>query len=226
MHNQQVPEDKYYHVYNRGVEKRDVFLNNSDYHRFLYLLFACNDTAQLLNSQFHYRGPTSIVNKERDQLVDIICFCLMPNHYHLILKPRKENGMPLFMQKIGTGYTMYFNTKRQRSGVLFQGGYKSILIDNEGYLSHLTRYIHLNPAELIEPKWKKVGILKAKETHKFVKEYKWSSYRDYLNTPHFPHLLNVELIKELFLPKQEYESFVHEWLVDNINLLGRYTLED
>lgn len=227
MKREQASEEKFCHVYNRGVEKRDIFLDQSDYYRFLYLLFGCNDTAPLLNSQFYYRGPTSIVrNMERDRLVDIVCFCLMPNHYHLLLLERKKNGIPLFMQKLGTGYTMYFNTKRKRSGVLFQGGYKSILIDSEEYLTHLTRYIHLNPAELVEPKWKEVGIHKAKETYRFVKAYKWSSYQDYLGVPRFSHILSRKIIKDFFLPPKEYETFVHEWIAEHINLLGRYIIED
>lgn len=218
-------EEQYSHIYNRGVEKRDIFLDHSDYNRFLYLLFACNDTAPLVNSQFHYRGPTSIVKKKRDLLVDIICFCLMPNHYHLLLRPRKENGIPLFIQKIATGYTMYFNVKRNRSGVLFQGGYKSIQIEDESYLTHLTRYIHLNPAELAEPGWKKFGVRKPKETYEVVKNYQWSSYKDYLGTPRFSPLLNHKIIRTLFLPPKEYESFVQEWVAESVNLLGHYTLE-
>lgn len=220
-------DGEYYHVYNRGVDKRNIFNEPRDYQRFLYHLLACNDTQPLLNSQFHYRGSASIVSrKEKEPLVDIICFCLMPNHYHLLLKQRGENGIPLFMQKVGTGCTMYFNTKYDRSGVLFQGAFKSIHIDKEGYLAHLTRYIHLNPADLHEPQWKTVGIRKEKETFAFIYKYPWSSYKDYLENGHLSSILNVKLIKELFLPPKQYELFVKERMASHANLLTGYTFED
>ena len=155
-------EDEYYHVYNRGTDKRTIFLEEREYERFLYLLYACNDVNPLLNSQFYYRGFASIVTQidTREKLVNILCFCLMPNHYHLLLQQRVKEGISRFMQKLGTGYTMYFNTKHKRNGVLFQGVFKGIHVEDERYLTHLTRYIHLNPLELKKPDWKKIGVKK------------------------------------------------------------------
>ena len=219
---------EYYHIYNRGVDKRTIFLDRRDFERFLYLLFACNDTEPLLNSQFYYRGFASIEKypRKRTQLVDILCFCLMPNHFHLILRQRVDSGISLFMQKLGTGYTMYFNIKYKRSGVLFQGVFKAIHIDREEYLTHLTRYIHLNPAELREPQWKKQNIRNRKTILEFVKKYPWSSYQYYLERKRFAPLLATGLIKELFLPPQEYEKFVSEWVPEHADLLSGYIIED
>ena len=228
MRKLQFTKGEFYHIYNRGTEKRIVFSNKNDYYRFLYLLFACNDTAPLLNSQHYYRGSASIVNshRKRNLLVDIVCFCLMPNHYHLILRERTDGGIQKFMQKLGTGYTMYFNTKYDRNGVLFQGAFKAIRVDQESYFTHLTRYIHLNPAELCEPLWKDNGIKKQEGTFKFVKEYPWSSLSDYLGKHRFEPLLDTKTIKELALPPQAYDAYMMEWIAEHRNLLGGLTLED
>lgn len=218
--------DQYYHIYNRGVDKRIVFMGKRDYERFLYLLAACNDTTPLLNSQFYYRGFASIERLgKRQPLVDILCFCLMPNHYHLLLKQKEENGISRFMQKLGTGYTMYFNTKYKRNGVLFQGVFKSIHVDTEIYLTHLSRYIHLNPVEFCEPLWKKNGIRKTKETHDFIKKYPWSSYCDYLGENRFTHILNKDVIAEIYPRPSAYELFMKDWIAKDFTLIGTHTLE-
>lgn len=218
-------EGEYYHIYNRGVDKRKIFLDKRDHSRFLYLLYACNDNSALLNSQFYYRGLASIEKeKERDLLVDILCFCLMPNHFHLLLRQRVSGGISNFMQKIGTGYTMYFNTKYDRSGSLFQGTFKAVHIDDSAYLSHLTRYIHLNPAELVESQWKEEGIRNLKKTYTYVKAYPWSSYADYLGEQRFSILLNKSLLGQLYNPK-EYEHFTQEWLTKDLNFLTGYTID-
>ncbi|MDA2922906.1 transposase, partial [Patescibacteria group bacterium AH-259-L07] len=173
--------NQFYHIYNRGVEKRDVFMNEKDYLRFIHDLYELNDQNLVENSSFrfnqNYRLPVSIV-KQRELLVNILCFCLMPNHYHLILEQLKDNGIPRFMQKLGIGYVNYFNIKYERVGSLFQGRYQAIHIDNENYLLHLSRYIHLNPVELIEPKWKEEGIKNLKKIKEFLRDYRWSNYLD------------------------------------------------
>lgn len=227
MRKTQFTEGEYYHVYNRGADKRTVFMDQRDYERFTYLLFACNDTKPLLNSQFYYRGFASIEKypREREQLVDIVCFCLMPNHFHLLLRPRIDTGVSLFMQKLGTGYTMYFNTRHKRNGNLFQGLFKDVHIDREEYLTHVTRYIHLNPAEMQEPRWKEEGIKDWNKTHEFVKNYPWSSYSDYLDGNRFFKIINRGLITELYDSPRQYEQFVKEWLVKDLDLLSGYTIE-
>lgn len=216
-------EGEYYHVYNRGVDKRDVFLHRGDYERFLFMLFACNDTRPLLNG-----GLASIESiPQRDNIVDIVCFCLMPNHYHLLLRQKTEGGISAFMQKIGTAHTMFFNVKYQRSGSLFQGTFKAVHIDADAYLSHLTRYIHLNPAELRESHWKEKGIDQWESTYAFVKNYPWSSYSDYLGQKQFSHILNHNLISELYGSSQDYEIFMKEWLGKDkdISFLSGHTIE-
>ncbi len=227
MRKTKLENEEYYHVYNRGVERRDIFVDKRDYERFLYLLFACNDSLPLLNSQFFYRGFASIETypRERKPIVSIVCFCLMPNHFHLLLKQRVDGGISKFMQKLGTGYTMYFNKKYSRSGVLFQGVFKSRHIDKEEYLTHLTRYIHINPAELREPAWKEKGILSKKDTYDFIKQYQWSSYPDYLRKGRFHKLLELEILSELYPSPKHYENFVKEWTSKDLIPIEEYVLE-
>ena len=221
MRKVELSNEQYYHVYNRGVDRRVTFTQKNDYQRFLYLLHACNDTQPILNSQFYYRGLASIEKRNRETIVDILSFCLMPNHFHLLLRQRADNGISRFMQKLGTGYTMYFNTKYQRSGSLFQGTFKAIHIDEETYLTHLTRYIHLNPLELKEPDWKEKGVKNWNESYKFVQSYPWSSFSDYIGQKRFGSILNKEVMDELY-DRTQYESFTKEWAVKDLNLIRGY----
>lgn len=205
-----------YHIYNRGVDKRIIFKYELDYRRFLLGLFLFNDERPVLNTGFYsnYGSPTSIVGaRDRKLLVDVLCFCLMPNHFHLVLRQRINGGVSKFLQKLGTGFTNYFNQKYKRDGVLFQGKSKAIHIKDDNYFKHLTRYIHLNPVELIEPDWKEKGILSWSKTKFFLRSYRWSSYNDYLLKDNFAYLLNRNLLKELFDGNlgEKHEDFLRGW---------------
>jgi len=221
----------YYHVYNRGVEKRDIFMDEKDYFRFIHDLYEFNDRNHVLNLNFrfksNYGAPSSIVlekKKERELLVEIICFCLMPNHFHLILKQLIDGGISLFMQKLA-GYVYYFNLKYQRIGPLFQGKFKAIEIDNENYLLHLSRYIHLNPLELIEPDWKEKGIRNWQKAIKFLESYRWSSYLDYLGIKNFPSLIQRDLINNYFKNPADYKNFIINFLPKDFNKIKDLLIE-
>ncbi|MEI7750049.1 MAG: transposase [Candidatus Moraniibacteriota bacterium] len=150
--------DEYYHVYNRGVDKREVFLNEGDYVRFLTYLREFNDNSTyeqriFLKNQKNIKSSSKELSsciqelsslEESQPSVEIIAYCLSPNHYHLILKQLVENGVKIFMHKLGTGYTNYFNKKYQRSGSLFQGPFKAIHIDSNEYLLLLSAYVNRN----------------------------------------------------------------------------------
>ena len=187
-------EGKFYHIYNRGVEKRIIFMNDNDKWRFLQALFLFNDENSTLNLLWQLEREKGKVHfgilknflkdkiKEREPLVKILADCLMPNHYHLILEEIKENGISRFMQKLGTGYTMYFNKKYNRVGSLFQGPFKAKLVDKELYLRYLLIYINIiNPGELIKPDLRKENINNIEEIILFAENYPWSTNREYLN---------------------------------------------
>lgn len=186
---------EYYHVYNRGVEKRDVFLDRTDHFRFLSEMKIMNTAGKCLNE------ATSQLKEKR--LVSIVAYCLMPNHFHLLLKQVEEGGISKFMHKITTGYTMYFNVKYKRSGVLFQGPFKAKYIENDSYMLHLSRYIHLNPADIQE--------FNGENKIKDLKEYEWSSLPFYLDQDK-PCMINLEKdgILSQFEDLSRFEHFVSE----------------
>ena len=116
-------------------------------------------------------------------LVDILAYCLMPNHFHIVLRQKKDGGIERFMRKLATAYSMYFNAKYEHGGVLFQGRYKSSLIDNESYFRYIFAYVHLNPIDLIEPNWETSGIQEPRKVKDFMQTYMYSSYMDYSVAP-------------------------------------------
>jgi putative transposase len=170
-----------YHIYNRGVDKRNVFSDEDDYRYFKYMLEIFNNTLSAENTRRNFKR-TNFTEGSRTSfskpLVKIEQYCLMPNHYHLLLKQLREKGISLFLQKLGTGYTHFFNKKHKRSGVLFQGKTKSKHVGNDPYFQYLKMYINLNPIDLIEPGWKEKGIKNHKKIHQFLLDYPWSSYKN------------------------------------------------
>lgn len=139
---------EYYHIYNRGVDKRDVILDTYDLNRFLESLKEFNtiDPIGALYLLSFNKGLSSSTTKS-ERLVSITAYCINPNHFHLILTPLVEKGVEKFMQRIG-GYTRYFNEKYERSGTLFQGKFKSKHISDDRYLLHLSAYINMNNRDL------------------------------------------------------------------------------
>jgi putative transposase len=149
----------------------------------------------------------------------------MPNHFHLILRQLKDGSIAKFMQKIGTGYTMYFNQKNKRNGVLFQGRFKSILIESDEYLMHLSRYIHINPVELYEPSWKENGIQNWENINEFLESYRWSSYLDYIGIKNFPSVINKEIVNSFFQDEQSYKNFINQYLNNDLEFIKEIVLE-
>lgn len=137
---------EYYHVFNRGVDKREIFKTQNDlYYFFKRLIDLNNDGATFtLNNKRSKSSGDITINPSSTNLVSIVAYCLLPNHFHLVLKQESDNGISKFMQKLGTSYTMYFNQKYKRSGSLFQGKFKSKLIEGEFSLPVLSVYVNLN----------------------------------------------------------------------------------
>lgn len=214
----------FYHIYNRGVEKRKIFMSDADYTRFIHGLFEFNSFNPTFNIRRaiskHVRSRTS--NKA---LVDIVSFCLMPNHFHLLVMQRETGGVSKFMQKLGTGYTNYFNIKNKRSGALLQGKFKAIAVQNDTYLTHLSRYIHLNPLDLTESRWKENGISNLTKAKNSLETYKWSSYGDYAGKPRYAETLTQDFLRGYFPTPREYASFVQSWTDGTLRNVKKLTLE-
>ena len=204
---------EFYHIYNRGTEKRNIFSSQADYDRFLSLLYVSNgDIAVDLKRQGRTLSEVSRIDRGQ-ALVDICAYCRMPNHFHLLIREIKEGGVSSFMQKLITGYTMYFNKRHDRTGALFQGKYKATHAQDDSYLSYLISYIHLNPVKLIDSKWKENGIKDRKKAKRHLKSYRYSSYLDYLGVKRIEKIiLNKDALPKYFETPEDFETNIADWL--------------
>lgn len=216
-------QESYYHIYNRGVEKRKIFLDDQDFKVFLSYLktslikppdpkdIKVNVSLQGSTFKGIPRQPKNFLNQ-----IELVAYCLMPNHYHLLVKQNPQLGIKQFIQSIATRYSMYFNKKYGRVGALFQEVYKAILITDEPYLLHLTRYIHQNPLEYT------TDIINA-----------YSSYGDFLGLRK-TSWIKPEIVLSFFSQNKfpfikkvnSYKEFVENYDTDSQEYLGRLTLEE
>ena len=154
MRKTELANEEFYHIFNRGIDRRDVFLSSKDYERFLLsmeLLNDENDGLMIAWRDYKKSNPGICLDnflklgfRKRDYLVEIVAYCLNPNHYHFILKQIKDRGVEKFMHKIGISHTKYFNKKNKRNGSLFQGKFKAVHIDSNEYLLYLSAYVNNN----------------------------------------------------------------------------------
>ena len=217
-----------YHVLNRGVEKRKLFMEDGDRVRFVHDLYDFNDIESANNTSWRLkRTPAGIravragknndlrgrYSEERDQLVDIHGWCLMGNHYHLLLSERLDGGLTKFIMKLNVGYAKYFNEKYKRQGTLFQGRTKKIRITSDAYFLHILHYIHLNPLDFLKgsEEWRTLKIKNAATAMKHLKGYRWSSFLDYCGKKNFQSIITTELFGDVF---GDYERAVRGYLKD------------
>lgn len=177
---------EYYHVYNRGVEKRVIFLDNQDRRVFLGLIKKYLVGVPL---ETHNRHTFSGLGDE----VQLLSYCLMPNHFHLLLYQTTEDGITKFMRRFATGYVMYFNHRYNRVGGLFQGKFKASRISADNYLQHISRYIHMNPHDY-------KGATTAV-----------SSLPYYMNKKETPPWLTKQPIMSMFDGGADYASFLDDY---------------
>lgn len=217
MRKQPFTVNQFYHIFNRGVDKRNIFLDDMDYFRFIHNLFELNDENPVLNVKYYLDSTASDIgirsfNKRREpreRLVDILIFTLMPNHFHLILRQKREKGIIKFMQKLGTGYAMYFNKKYERTGVLFQGKFKAVLINKNEHFLYLPQYIHLNPISL---KYGGSTSIDWRKKMKFLEEYRWSSLSDYIGRKNFPSVTQRNYFLETYGGEDGFKKYIEMWL--------------
>ncbi len=210
-----IAPDEFYHVYNRGVEKRKVFLSRTDYDRFVALLYLANQTEP---ADLKYQGKSFseiTENRAGEPLVAIVAYCMMPNHFHLLLREVIDGGVARFMQKLTTGYTMYFNKRNERRGALFEGTYKAKHAEEDRYLRYLISYIHLNPVKLLDREWKTNGIRDRDGAERFLEKYEYSSYLDYFYFDKIrpqKKIIEQEIGLELFESSGDFKQCTTEWL--------------
>lgn len=208
-------ENTYYHVYNRGVEKRTIFQDEKDYKVFLsYLQFYLMPTQP--------RGPSPRLSpaqqlSNHNQKINLLAYCLMPNHFHLLLKQTDKNSMTNFLRALSTRYSMYFNKRYKRVGSLFQGRYKAVLVDNDMQFLYLSKYIHRNPLDLL------------KSTSTKLVDYPYSSYRNFTGAIHQSWIDPSDIIYRYSKtnPHNTYQEFVEESkeISTEIDSLSNLTLD-
>ena len=213
----QYEEGGIYHIYNRGINKQDIFLDKKDYAMFLfYLKLYLEKPENVKDIDFQKRNYLERKNFYKN--VDLLLYCLMPNHLHLSIKQEGEKDITSLMRCLMLNYSMYFNKRHNRVGPLFQGRYKAVLVQNDEYLVHLSRYIHLNPSAKVP----NLG------------EYDYSSYNAYLGNQNVDWL-NTDLILDYFANQGEdrsgaiksYKDFVeNSKKVDSEKIIGPLALDN
>ena len=191
-------EDVFYHAYNRGYNKQAIFRDDHDYKTFLYLIRkylepGFKERRYTPKGEEYFVEPNHVYNE-----VELIACCLMTNHFHLLLFQKTLKGMTKLMSRLQTNYATYFNQKYQTQGSPFQDTYKAVAVKTEEHLVHLSRYIHLNPSEIIgaQP----------------LESYPHSSYSFYVNPNSRSVWLKPEKILNLFTTPGGYQSFVEDYL--------------
>ena len=219
-----------YHIVARRVGDELLFRDINDYYRGIFSIYEFNnaDTVsifrrrrkiQALKDKFrkNVQDPTSyiFIPDERDKLVELLTFCFMPNHIHLLVRQLKDNGISMYMKKMEGGYARYFKERYEikRKGYFFQDRFNSVHIKDDNQLMVTFVYIHINSISLIEPKWKEIGIKYPEKAIEFLeKKYKWSSYQDYIGKPNFASVTEREFMLELMGGEQGCKDAVEDWI--------------
>ena len=215
---------EYFHVYNRGNSKQEIFLDDKDRERFVKLLY-------LSNSRRKFNFREDIVDRKIDAwdfkrgetIISIGAWVLMPNHFHIyIVSPipgigeegdKEKANISLFMNKLCVSYAKYFNKKYSRTGALFEGPFRSTHVMDDNQAKYLFSYIHLNPMKLINPKWKEIEINDINISLKHLDTYKWSSYQDHRGISRKENkILHLNDFPDYFFNIQDFNSEIFSWL--------------
>lgn len=210
-----------YHLLNRGVDKRQIFLDNQDRARFVHDMYEFNDSASASNTvrKLPPDSPETILfdlvgrTSKRKLLVQIHGWCIMGNHYHLLVSELVDGGITKFTMKLNVGYAKYFNARYKRVGTLFQGRTKKIHIASDAHFLHILHYIHLNPLDLLKgaESWRALEIRNTRAAMDHLEKYRWSSYLDYCGRKNFPSVITKELFGDVF---RKYEKTIFAYMKD------------
>jgi len=193
---------EYYHIYNRGNSKQVIFHDDQDHKYFMHLLLIVNNSKRVKS------GITKQSADVEEIVISIGAYCLMPNHFHILIKQEKDGGIALFMQKLLTGYVGYYNKKYKRTGSLFEGRFKSKSVDTDTYLKYLFSYIHLNPLKIIDKNWKTIKLY---DKHlSFILKYQYSSFQEYF-TGNF-EIVNKKVFPDYFPTKASFLKEIISWI--------------
>jgi len=208
-----------YHLVIHGVGDLPIFKDEADRYRAIFSLYEFNTTKKPITIRERRKirikekkSNRGLSSDTRDLLAEILAFYFMPNHIHLLVRQLKDEGITQFMRKFGTGYATYFNKKYNRMGHLFQGRFKAVHIRTNEQFKNVFVYIHTNGASLIEPEWKEKGIKNPEKVIKFLENYKWSSYPDYLGKKNFPSVTKRDFLLKVMGGREGCKEFIEGWL--------------
>lgn len=192
-----------YHIYNRGVERRQIYSDSREYARFLDTMQYYQYSNPVIRYSKYLQQPIDVRKNILDglrtqpKIIDLYAYCLMPNHFHLLVRQERDRGISQYLANLSNSYSKYFNTKHARVGPLLQGPFKAVLIETDEELLHVSRYIHINPVvSLIIPREK-------------LDSYPWSSFSEYLGKSALP-LVNKMPILSHFPSLDRYRDFVYD----------------
>ncbi len=206
----------FYHIYNRGVDKRRIFIDERDYQDFYESLYLYSD-ANYTNPHGDFMTKASelsgyeVFADDRDPLVRIISFYLSGNHFHFFLEQLHDNGISNFMHKLQRTYSYKFNRRYGRSGTLFESKFKSKSVDNEAYFTHIPRYIHLNALDLQLPEWRTGDIKDWGLAQQILDNDQWSSHSVYMRKSQQLPIVDETFVHALFQSSPEYITFLKEF---------------
>ncbi len=224
---------EYYHVYSRTILNTPEFKDNTNAKKLVSNFLIANSPNSSEIFQYLRNNKTAPQNQilemiqYKERLVDILCYCIMPDHYHLLLRERKENGIYNFIHKCNTAIAKYINVKKDRLGPLFESRFKTKHIDSNTYLIHLSIYIHLNPLDILSGKaWRNHSLQNWHLQKKKLLEYPWSSLKSFLlDNYNDPILSGIQVIANQFSHKNDYENFMREWSEESFSEIKNLTNE-
>jgi len=216
-----------YHISSRTVGDTVIFATRDDCYRGVYSLYEFNDDKPVeiwakRQSRLNFKKrqfmlqklgrPTSQFPDERNKLVEVLAFSLMPNHFHIIVKQLQDQGIVTFIKKVSGGFAKYFNEKYNRKGHLFNKFYP-VHVQDEGQLRNVFTYVHTNAISLIERGWKEKGIKNPKKVRIFLEKYKWHSYPDYLGQKNFPSVTDRDFLLQVMGGIEGCRADVENWIM-------------
>lgn len=216
--------DEFYHVYNRGVDKRITFSSYVEYQRFYESLYLFNDKnyerklGATLDRMVLLAG-SDVFSYDRDPLVSVVAFKMMNNHYHLLLREEQEEGTSKFMHKLGTGYTHFFNRNHERSGSLFEGPFEAVHIQSDAQLEHVIRYLHFNEFDQHGIPWREGEVENWERALAILDADQHSSHGVYCGREQELPVVNLELAHSIFPNPEEYREFLRSWAQSEIDKL-------
>ncbi len=211
--------DEYYHIYSRILFNAPEFRNSKNANKLLQVFSLANSTKS--SEAFQYLKDNKDAAQEKavgiansgKKLVDILCYVIMPDHYHLLLREKEEKGISKFIHKCNVSIAKYINIKNNRRGPLFENRFKAKHINTNEYLLHLSLYIHLNPLDfLVGREWRENKLKNWPSAKKKLIDYPWSSLKTFLDDKHKNQVIsNTEIVADQFSGKKDYEIFLREW---------------